>query len=156
MLLSELVNANCIKVDVQSTDKEELFEELVDLLVTNYDLDEREEILDAVLAREEKQTTGIQEGIGIPHAKIPLSIDRKVIGVIGISKEGIEYDAMDGKPVHLIFLIIADEKEPGIHIKALQSIAMFIKIPGAYNKMLNSKSKEEAYKIISEEEAGKE
>ena len=105
MLLSELITEDSIKIGLEAEDREEVFEELMDLLVNiNNNTSKREEFLSAIRKREEQGTTGIGKGIAIPHAK--LNNISTNYGVLGIKREEIDYPSADKGPVHLIFLLI--------------------------------------------------
>ena len=105
MILAELFSPDHIKTDLQAEDKPEVFEELVDFLTIRYELSCRDEILEAICRREEKMSTGIKRGIAIPHAKT--SLVKGVIGVLGLSRHGIDYGSLDGEPVKLLFLLVS-------------------------------------------------
>jgi PTS system fructose-specific IIC component/PTS system nitrogen regulatory IIA component len=145
-LLSELFTASRIKTDLEAEDKPEVFEELVDLLVTQYKLTCRDEILQAIKLREEKMSTGIKKGIAIPHAKT--SFSKGVIGVLGISREGIDYESLDGEPVHLLFLLVSSEEDAGSHLAALKKIALLVENPDFYSEILAAKEPESVNKLI--------
>jgi len=150
MKLSNLLNTNTIKVGLEAADKEEAFEEMVDLLVRAGAVTDREAALRALHAREDEQTTGIGNGIGIPHAKDP-SIEKLVLG-LGTSEDGIEFDAVDGEPIHLVFLVLARTGNPGPHVEALAEIARLIQTPGFYRKVCEARTPEEAMALVREEE----
>ena len=149
-LLSELFSARRIKTNLEAEDKPEVFEELVDLLVTQYKLSSRDEILEAIKRREEKMSTGIKKGIAIPHAKT--SFTKGVIGVLGISRKGIDYESLDGEPVHLLFLLVSSEEDAGSHLVALKKIALLVENPDFYAEILAAKDPEEVSRIISKYE----
>jgi PTS system nitrogen regulatory IIA component len=124
LLLQELLVPGRIKCHLEAEDKSEAFEELVDLLVTHYDLCCRDDILDAINRREAKMSTGIKRGIAIPHAKTTFT--KGVIGVLGISDEGIDYESLDGEPVRMLFLLVSSEEDAGTHLSVLKKIALLV------------------------------
>jgi PTS system fructose-specific IIC component/PTS system nitrogen regulatory IIA component len=144
--LGELFSAERIKVNLQAEDKSEVFEELVDLLSDRYSLDCRDEILEAVRRREEKMSTGIKRGIAIPHAKTGFT--RGVIGVIGVSRAGIDYASLDGEPVHLLFLVVSSEQEAAAHLAALKKIALLVEQPSFLQEMIRAADPEAANGVI--------
>lgn len=146
MLVSELFKAENIKLDIESEDKEELFEEMVNYLVSAEKLLNRKEILEGLWRRENKMTTGIAPGIALPHTHI--SNLEKNLGVLGVSKKGIEYDSIDGKPVHLVIMLIGKDTEPEGHLKILKNVAMLMQNPDFYPAMLKSKSVNELHDTI--------
>jgi len=122
--LQQLFVPGRIKCHLEAEDKAEAFEELVDLLVTQYDLRCRDDILDAINRREAKMSTGIKRGVAIPHAKT--NFTRGVIGVLGISDRGIDYESLDGEPVRLLFLLVSSEEDAGTHLSVLKKIALLV------------------------------
>jgi len=148
MLPSELFKPDSIKIHIESEDKEELFEEMVNHLVDTYDLNNREEVLTNLWERERKMTTGIAPRIAIPHAQIG-SISTS-IGVLGISRDGIDYDSLDGGPVHLIFLIIGNTNDPGLHLKILKNLAQLLESPDFYDQMIKANSASEVSETLIE------
>jgi len=111
MKLSDILDENCIITDMESVDKEESFEEMVDLLVRAGKVADRREIIEGLKERENLGTTGIGEGIAIPHAKFK-SIT-KLTAALGISKVGIDYDAVDDELVYVVVLVLAEANNPG-------------------------------------------
>ena len=138
MRLRDLLDESVVKIGLESTDKEECFEELIDLLVRSGRLASREAALAAVAARESTATTGIGRGCAIPHGKDP-SIKTLTVA-IGTSAAGIEFDAVDGELVHLVILILANAGEPGPHVRALSEVVRLLKLPGFYNTVISTRS----------------
>jgi PTS system fructose-specific IIC component/PTS system nitrogen regulatory IIA component len=146
MFLHEVFSPEFIKVDLESEDKDEVFEEMVDLFCQVSKSNVREEILDALRQREAKMSTGIKKGIAIPHGSTN-AID-KVRGVLGISRAGIDYDALDGEPVYLLFLIIAPQKDTEKHLRILRRTAELLENPQFCVELKSQKDSMGAYKII--------
>ena len=150
ILLRDLFPPARIKIRLEAEDKDEVFEELVDLLVTQYRLKCRDEVLDAIRRREEKMSTGIKRGIAIPHAKTPLV--QGVIGVIGISSAGIDYQSLDGEPVHLLFLLVSGEADAGLHLAVLKKIALLVETPDFTTGVLAARDAESAHQVLQRHE----
>lgn len=150
MRLRDLLDLASIKVGMVSTDKDEAIEELMDLLVRAGKIPDRSGAIDAVMERESQQTTGIGSGVAIPHAKHE-SIET-LTAALGVSSGGIEFDSVDDKPVHLVFLIMARVDAPGPHIQALAEIARLLQIPGFYRKLVESESEADLLALIESEE----
>jgi fructose-specific phosphotransferase system IIA component len=150
MKISDLLNEKVIKVGLESEEKEEAFEELIDLLVRDGRLTDRDAAREAILEREEKQSTGIGRGVAIPHGKSD-SIE-ELTAALGTSPDGIEYDSLDGEPVSVVFLLLANAHNPGPHIEALAQVATLFKIPGFIERLVDAESNEELYRIIRTEE----
>lgn len=124
MFLYELFPPELIKVGLEAEDKDEVFEEMVDQFCQIERSDTREEILEALRAREAKLSTGIRKGIAVPHGKT--NALQKVHGILGISKRGIDYDALDGQPVYLLFMVLSPWKESESHLKILKRLAQLL------------------------------
>jgi PTS system fructose-specific IIC component/PTS system nitrogen regulatory IIA component len=127
MFLHDLFTPEFILADLQAEDKEEVFEEMVDRFCQTIKSDGREEILGALRQREMKMSTGIQKGIAIPHGKTN-AVD-KVCGMLGISRKGIDYEALDGNPVYLVFLVLGPTGDSEKHLKVLQRMAELLANP---------------------------
>ncbi len=150
MRLRDLLDESVVKVPLESLDKEECFEELVDLLVRAGRLSDRDTALEAILDREAKGTTGIGQGVAIPHGKS--AAVTKLTAALGTSPDGIEFDAVDDESVHVVFLLLAPENDPGPHVRALAEIARLVQTPGFYRKLTEAGSAEEALDILEAEE----
>ena len=111
--------------DLQSTGKEEVLAEMVQVLVDNAVVRSAEMAVQVLLDREKLGSTGIGEGIAIPHGKLP-ELDQ-VVAVFARSVEGVDFDSMDGSPVHLFFLLLAPENSASMHLKALARISRLLK-----------------------------
>jgi nitrogen PTS system EIIA component len=124
LLLTDLLSPDRIQVPLAATDKAGALRELTSLLATRGAVDPAP-ILAAVLEREQVLSTGIGHGIAIPHAKLPgmegLSL------VAGSQPSGVPFDALDGEPVRLFFLLIGPESAAGLHVKALSQIARLVR-----------------------------
>ncbi|MDR1466249.1 MAG: PTS sugar transporter subunit IIA [Treponema sp.] len=136
MLLNEVFPTDLIKVDLDADDKDEAFEELVDVFCSRRNLNKRAEILKSLREREKLMSTGIQKGIAIPHGKID-SLD-DLYGVMGISHKGIDYEALDGEFVHLLFMILVP-KNSEKHLRVLQRLAELLANPQFYKDLTTQK-----------------
>ena len=150
MLLTEIFLHDFIKIDLDATNKNDVFEEMVDHFCRVTKLNVRQEILKALIERENKMSTGIQHGIAIPHGKTT-AVD-KVFGVLGISKRGIDYDSLDGKPVFLVFMILAPPVEAEKHLHLLQKMANILRNPNFYSDILSSQDVEQVFLTIKKYE----
>ena len=106
--------------------------------------------MQVLLDRERLGSTGIGEGVAIPHGKLN-NIDRQLIA-FGLSRKGVDFDAMDGKPARLFFLLIAPEDSVGVHLKTLARISKLLKTSHARERLLSAADRAQIYRIISEEE----
>ena len=108
-------------------------------------------IFDSILQRESLGSTGVGDGVAIPHAKLPeLS---SVIGALGISRKGIPYDAIDNEPVHLIFMLLVPENSGGVHLKALARIARLLKNEKFRDELLTLDTAANIYSAFIEQDS---
>ena len=124
MFLHEIFSPDLIKVGLDAEDKSKAFEELTDLFCQTKKFCTREEVLAALWERESRMTTGIQKGVAIPHGKTG-ALDG-IHGVLGISKKGVDYDALDDHPVHLLFMILAPVTDSGEYLQLLKRLAKLL------------------------------
>jgi len=150
MRLRDLLDESVIRVGLESLDKEECFEELIDLLVRAGRLHDRAGALQALEEREAKGTTGIGGGVAIPHAK-HASLDR-LVAALGTSPDGIEFDATDGEPVTVVFLLLAPTDDPGPHVRTLAEIARLVQAPGFCRKLTDAAAPDEVLGLLESEE----
>ena len=119
---------------------------MIDVLVRAGRITDRGAALDVILEREGKQSTGIGEGVAIPHGKSETITE--LTAALGISKRGIEFDSLDGEPVQIIFLLLAEKNNPGPHIEALAQVARLFQIPGSIEDLIDAGSAGEIMDII--------
>ena len=150
MRVSELLNTEIIKVDFTAGDKKGAIEALMDLAEKTGRVKSRTEALQGVFDREALMSTGLENGIAIPHAKTS-AVDG-ITMALGISKEGIDFDAADGAPSHLFFLLLAPESAAGLNIKVLAQIARMTSDASFCRKLMAAPTAEEAYDEIVREE----
>jgi PTS system nitrogen regulatory IIA component len=125
MHLSELLNEDAVTLTLKARDKESAIKELVQLLEAAHRVDTKGEILSKVLQRESMMSTGIGNGVAIPHGKTRL-LD-SLVASVGVSVGGIEFDSMDGEPATLFILLVSPESLRGPHVKALANISRLLK-----------------------------
>ncbi len=150
MILQKAFRPSTIRIGLESEDKDELFEELVDILARSYPQDKafpREAVLQGIQQREKKMSTGIAKGVAVPHATIS-GLDG-LHGVLGISRKGIDYEALDGEPVYLVFLLVSPPGDAELHLQALRQIALILQDHDLMTALLNSQSSEKAYEILT-------
>ena len=123
MQLTELIREDLVTVDLEATNKWEAIEELVDLLISRHELrlSDRDEVIDAVVAREKSLSTGLEHGLAIPHGAVGCVDD--TLSALGVRKGGIPFDAIDGQPVKLVILILIPEGAFQRHVRTLAGIA---------------------------------
>jgi len=150
MKISDLLELAAIAPDLKSSGKLEILAELADTLAKVEPGLSGEEILRVLLERERLGSTGIGEGVAIPHGKLR-RLDRLLIA-FGRHRKGVEFDSMDGKPTHLFFLLVAPEDSVGIHLKALARISKLLKSPGVRQRLVEAGGADDILSIINEEE----
>ncbi len=152
MKLADYITPEHVKIGLEGERKDEVIEELVELLVSACDVCDADTIYRAVMDREQVGSTGLEKGVAIPHAKCD-AVKRLSI-VIGISKEGIDFEAQDGKPSHLFFMMVAPSTESGPHVQAIAKIVKMIKVESFRKKLINAKSPKEVLEVIGRLEEG--
>lgn len=125
MLLSELLNPKAVATDLRATSKREAIVELVDLLESAHGLMTHGEILDRVLRREAMMSTGIGNGVAIPHGKAK-AVDR-MLAACAISRVGVGFESADGEPAHIFILLVSPETVGTSHVKVLANISRLLK-----------------------------
>ena len=146
MFLHDVFPPEFIKVDMEAEDKDEAFEELVNHFCHVSKLNAGKDILSALTEREAKMSTGIQKGIAVPHGNT--NAVNTVCGALGISRGGIDYDALDGEPVYLLFMIIAPPKDTETHLRILKLLTELLENPQFYIDLQSQKEPQGAYKVI--------
>jgi PTS system fructose-specific IIC component/PTS system nitrogen regulatory IIA component len=150
MVLSDLFSSQFIKIGLEAEDKDEAFEELTDVFCQAANLNIREDVLEAIRERERKMSTGIQKGIAVPHGKTN-AID-KVYGVLGISKRGIDYDALDGEPVYLLFMVLTPLLSAEKHLGILKRLAEMLENPQFFTDLAAQNDPVQANAVIKKYE----
>jgi fructose-specific phosphotransferase system IIA component len=150
MVLTQILQPDCIKVPVESRDKEAVITELVDMLDAKGLLLNRDDVLEAVLRRERTQSTGTGAGIAIPHGKC--NAVKELVMAIGIAHEPIEYNSIDGKPVTILFLLVSPANQTGPHIQALAAISRLMLDEQFRQKLEKVTSANEVYELLNEQE----
>jgi fructose-specific phosphotransferase system IIA component len=152
MKLTDFVTPDHVKMDLEGATKEEIIEELVELLGDTCGVCDTDKIFEAVMNRERDGSTGLEKGIAIPHAKCE-AVDKLSI-VVGIAKNGVDFDSLDGKPTNLFFLMVAPVTESGPHVQAIAKIVKMIKVEGFKDQLLKAKTAANVIDILSRVENG--
>ena len=150
MKVFELLDEKFILTDFKSDDKEYVINELIDLYKENDKVNDIEKVRTAILDREKIMSTGVGKGFAIPHGKTNAVTD--VIAAFGKTTRDIDYDALDGNPVHLVFLLVGRDDMVSKHIKLLSRISRLMNKDEFRERLVNSNSKEETINIFKEEE----
>ncbi len=154
MSLERIFPKETIVVPVESSEKDELLEELVEKIVqkmknqrSDFSEIDRAEVISALLEREKAMSTGIMESVAVPHALVS-SIKAGSIGAIGISREGIDWDSLDGRPVRVVFLILGAKDETESHIQVLKSLATVLQVSGFIEKLCSLSSPSDVFDAL--------
>ena len=150
MRITELLNSQSIALDMKAADKRDIIEKMTILMEKSGNLTDRKQYLKGVLEREEEGTTGIGEGIAIPHAK-NAAVKRAGLAAM-VLKEEVDYDSLDGEPVKLIFMIAAPENGANEHLQALARLSTMLMDDSFREELIQAKSVEQFLKIVDKKE----
>lgn len=150
MHITDIFKKEFIIGDLKARGKREVLEELSGIFIQNQIGPDVNSIVEVLLEREKLGSTGIGDGIAIPHGKLK-NLDNLVVS-FGRSREGINFDSIDGKPVHIFFLLMAPESSTGQHLKALAKISKMLKDSHFRSDLMEVKTTEELYKTIAEKD----
>ena len=150
MKVVDFLEKECLVPTLSSDSKEGILRELVACLCAKGIIGDVEKAVTVLLEREGLGSTGIGEGIAIPHGKLP-ELDR-VVAVFGRSVQGVDFDAMDGEPVHLFFLLMAPENAASDHLKALARISRLLKTKQFRQELLALEGVESLFEKIRQED----
>ena len=151
MKIADILKKEHIIVELKSCDKKNVLSEISSFLEEKGAITSKENLLAALSEREKLGSTGIGENVAIPHAKTS-GID-KIITVFGLSKNGVEFDSLDQKPVHFIFLVMAPETSTGQHLKALARISRLFKNASLRESVLLANEADQIYSILIDEDS---
>jgi fructose PTS system EIIBC or EIIC component len=151
LLLSELLSVERVKIPLESVSKDDLLRELVGVCADSEGIQDREDVLRAVREREAVLSTGIGHGVAIPHGKSAAVPGLRMAA--GRAAAPIEFDALDGQPVVLFFLLIGPESAAGPHIKALSRISRLVRKDEVREKLVAARSAEEFLQALQDAES---
>ena len=150
MKIADFIKPESISTDLESTGKMDVLGELAGPLDGVCPGADRDSITSVLVERERLATTGIGEGVAIPHGK--MDDVGSLIAAMGISRTGIHFDAVDGAPVHIFVALLAPQGSTGDHLKALARISRILKDPGFRARLLETQTPQEAYESLLEED----
>ncbi len=150
MQITDMFKRQYIIEDLKAKSKRAVLAELSEIFTRDHSGVQGEAMVDVLLDREKLGSTGIGDGIAIPHGKLK-GLDSLVIS-FGRSREGIDFDAIDGKPVHIFFLLMAPESSTGQHLKALAKISRMLKDPEFRSDLMSARSAEDIYRKIADKD----
>jgi PTS system nitrogen regulatory IIA component len=150
MKITTFLKREFIIEELQAVTKEAVLAEMAAVLMPAGSPDEQDEMVRVLMARERLGSTGIGDGIAIPHGKIGGLDDLRI--AIGRSNQGVDFNALDGKPAHLFFLLIAPENSSGQHLKVLARISRLLKDNVLRKNLMEAESAAELFKLLVEQD----
>lgn len=146
MVVAKLLNPSLVKLELKGRTKTAVIEELLDLLISGGKITDKGLALKDCVIRENYLSTGFENGLAVPHAKTEAVSD--LLLAFGVSRAGVEFDSLDGKPAHFIFLLLSPINESGPHIKVLSQITRQFQDAMIADKILAAKSAEDIMNIF--------
>ena len=152
MKITDFLREKAINVELAAKDKEGVIREMVHLLVAAGEIKpaDEEKIVPVLLAREALGSTGIGQGVGIPHGKS--NVVRQLVGAFGVSRRGVNFDSPDGETAQIFFLLLAPEDSAGPHLKALARISRLLKDKYFRDSLREAKDEKQVIRIIQQED----
>jgi PTS system nitrogen regulatory IIA component len=151
MRISDFLHPNAVSADLGASNKAGVLRELVGLILHVHAGLDPNQLVDALQRREKLQSTGIGEGVAIPHGKTDAVSD--VVACVGRSIAGVDFQSLDGQPTQLFFTLLVPESKHGLHLKALARVSRLIRDGGIRQSLLEAKSSQALYDIIVAEDA---
>ncbi len=152
MEISKVLSRDRVIIGVKSTTKNDVIREMLEVAATSGKIRDKEKLLGSILEREKLQTTGVGLGLAIAHAKT--SDVEGVVLSVGISQEGIDYDSLDGKPIHIIFLLTAAADKNTEYLSVLAKIARIFKEHNFREAVIHAESPAGVMNLIQQREEG--
>ncbi len=150
MRIAEVLKESCVIDNLKGGTKKDILFELVGVLKNADLIEDVDKVVNVILDREKLGSTGIGDGVAIPHGKMKGL--RDFLCVFGRSPEGVDFDAVDRKPVHIFFLLLAPENSVSIHLKMLSRISKILRDPSFRKRLIELGDKKEIYRDIIEED----
>jgi fructose-specific phosphotransferase system IIA component len=150
MKVSELLKPEFVIPELKGETKEDIINELIDLFKNDPRVEDIEKVRSSVLDREKVMSTGVGKGFAIPHGKT--NAVKEIVGAFGKIKDGIDYEALDGNPVHLVFLLVGKDNLISTHIKLLSRISRLMNKDDFRHRLTEANSADEIVKLFTEEE----
>ncbi len=150
MKILDVLQLETIIPELTSRDKKGILEELA-APISDITGIRHSDLVRVLMEREQLGSTGIGDGIGIPHGKIA-SMDRMMVG-FGMSRQGVDFDSLDGRPAHIFFVLVTPEQSTGQHLKLLARLSKLLKSDLFRKKLMTASSRDEIYTIIHNEDS---
>ncbi|MCF8031689.1 MAG: PTS sugar transporter subunit IIA [Desulfarculaceae bacterium] len=150
MKLTDILTSEQVVADLSGRGKRAVMEELCRPLLAQHPDIELSALMEVLVEREKLGSTGIGDGIAIPHGKM-VGLDELMLS-FGRSRAGVDFDSLDGKPAHLFFLVVAPDNSAGTHLKALARISRLLKSNAVRQELLEAGDAREIYEIIESQD----
>jgi len=150
MRIEEILKESCVVADIKGKTKGETLFELVDALKKANLIHNLEKAVNVILEREKLGSTGIGDGVAIPHGK--MKDIHNIVCAFGRSKDGVDFDAVDRKPVHIFFLLLAPEDSASLHLKMLSRISKILRDPSFRKRLVELTDAHDIYTNVVEED----
>lgn len=148
MKLTDILSPDAVIVELDAATKSGVMQELAAVLEEVSGLSFKGNLIQALEEREKLGSTGIGEGVAIPHGK--LKDVKTMMAAFGRSSRGIDFQSIDGKPAHIFFMLVAPEDMAGLHLKALARISRLVKEPSRRKAFIEAKTRDDIYRLIAE------
>jgi len=148
MNLKTVLDTETIELHLKGSNKKEIINELLDILVRTGKIQDREAALNAIMDREEKMSTGMKHGIAIPHGKCDATKD--LVACIGVSEKPVDFDSLDHQPCRIFIMTLSPVEKTGPHLQFLAEVSLLFKSSEKRDEILKSKTPEEILKILAE------
>jgi mannitol/fructose-specific phosphotransferase system IIA component (Ntr-type) len=150
LYLTDLLSPNTIRVGLLGTDKNEIIGQTIDLLADSEFVTDLEVVRNVVMGREAQMSTGVGKGLGLPHGKTSAATGS--VAALSVTAEPIEFDAFDGEPVRIVFLLVGPPEAQTLHIRTLSRISRIMNSGATRKLVLEATSPEEVYQAIHQAE----
>ncbi len=150
MRIADVLDPEAIIPSLEAREKFAVLEEIVTRVSSHYGFEDSQRLLEVVQAREKICSTAIGEGVAIPHGKLPGL--KRVFIAFARSREGVDFDAQDGTPTHLFFLLVAPEGSTSEHLSALARVSRLVKDASLRERLMRVQTPEEVVHLIEEKE----
>ncbi len=150
MKIADILDAHRVILDLKANTKREVLEALASTVVATHPDIDLDALVEALVTREDASSTAIADGIAIPHGKVALG--EEVVAAFGLSREGVDFNSVDGHPTHLFFLLVSPESHPSLHLRWLAHLAVLLKDSDLRNALRHAEKPDEVFEALDKEE----
>ena len=147
MNLKTVLNKETISLNLKGTNKADIINELLDILVSAGKVEDREAAFNAIMDREEKMSTGMKHGIAIPHGKSATIKD--LVACIGVSSNPVDFDSLDGQPCRIFIMTLSPVEKTGPHLQFLAEVSLLFKNAEKRKDIINASTPDDVIKVLS-------